>query len=101
MPTAISAEERSQKLTLKQLQQIPSIGPAGALDLWHLGIRQVADLAGQNPQHMYQRLNQLSGIVHDVCVLYTLRCAVYFATDPTPDPAKLKWWYWKGKTYNE
>jgi hypothetical protein len=30
-------------------------------------------------------------------MLYTFRCAVYFANTygGAQDPAKLKWWYWK------
>ena len=28
-------------------------------------------------------------------MLYVLRCAVYFAETPAPDPLRLKWWAWK------
>ena len=28
-------------------------------------------------------------------MLYVLRCAVYFAETPAPDPLRLKWWVWK------
>jgi len=28
-------------------------------------------------------------------VLYTFRCAVYYASNSNHDPEKLKWWNWK------
>jgi len=28
-------------------------------------------------------------------VLYTFRCAVYYAKTPGPDPRLLLWWNWK------
>ena len=31
----------------------------------------------------------------DRCMLYVLRCAVYFASTPRPEPEKLLWWNWK------
>jgi nucleotidyltransferase/DNA polymerase involved in DNA repair len=86
---------------LKQLQVIPGIGKACALDLWNIGIRKVADLKNKNPQVLYYRLNKYSGTVHDVCMLYTFRCAVYFSTEKIHDNEKLNWWYWKDKSYNE
>jgi len=91
----------SKEATLKQLQVIPGIGKACALDLWNIGIRSVSDLAGQNPAVLYERLNTWSGVTHDICMLYTFRCAVYFATEQEHEKKKLNWWYWKNKTYNE
>jgi hypothetical protein len=31
----------------------------------------------------------------DRCVLYTFRCAVYYASNRNHTPSKLKWWNWK------
>jgi len=45
--------EIDQKEALKELQQIPGIGKACSLDIWQLGIRNVADLAGKNPAKLY------------------------------------------------
>lgn len=87
--------------TLKELQQIPSIGKACARDLWNIGIRKIADLKNQNPKELYLKLNEVTGATHDICMLYTFRCAVYFASTKKPDPHKLKWWYWKEKTFKE
>jgi hypothetical protein len=93
--------EQSKAAILKEFTRIPSIGRACALDLWNIGLRSVADLKDQNPAHLYGRLNAVTGIAHDICMLYTFRCAVYFATEVAPEPEKLKWWYWKDKRYNE
>ena len=35
------------------------------------------------------------------CALYVWRTAVYYADHEARDPGKLKWWYWKDKTYPE
>lgn len=86
---------------LKQLQTIPSIGKACSLDLWNIGIRNISDLRGQNPNVLYDKLNTYSGVTHDICMLYTFRCAVYFATEKNHDRKKLNWWYWKDNYYNE
>ena len=86
---------------LKELQVIPGIGKACALDLWDLGIRKVSDLKGKNPITLYNRSNKLVGVIQDPCLLYTLRGAVYFASKKRLAKEKLNWWYWKDKTYNE
>ena len=86
---------------LKQFRTIPGIGKACSLDLWNIGLRSIADLRGQNPAELYNRLNTVSGAQHDICMLYTFRCAVYYATEDHRDKEKLNWWYWKDKPYNE
>ena len=90
-----------KRVILKNLQTIPGVGKACSLDLWNIGIRKVSDLAGANPVSLYKRLNEFSGVTHDICMLYTFRCAVYFATEQDHEPEKLQWWYWKDKAYNE
>jgi Pathogenicity locus len=80
-----------------ELQRIPGIGPSLARDLRTLGIRRVADLRGKDPERLYRRLGEQRGVRQDPCVLYTFRCAVYFAGTRRPDPAKLKWWWWKDR----
>lgn len=86
---------------LKQLRLIPGLGKACSLDLWNIGIRSISDLAGQSPGLLFDKLNTVTGATHDVCILYTFRCAVYFATEKNHDKEKLNWWYWKDKTYND
>jgi hypothetical protein len=65
-----------------------------AEDLWQLGYRSVAELRGEEPEAMYQRLCDLSGEQVDRCVLYVFRCAVYFVSNEARDPELLKWWNW-------
>ncbi len=90
-----------KEITLKQLQTIPGIGKACSLDLWNIGIRNIQDLKGKNPGVLYEKLNTLTGKKHDICLLYTFRCAVYFATEIKHDKEKLNWWYWKNNFYCE
>ena len=77
------------------LQTIPGVGIAIAQDLRDLGITAVADLKNKNPEKLYDDLCRLQGVKIDRCMLYVMRCAVYFASHKTHDPQKLKWWYWK------
>lgn len=79
----------------KKLQVIPGIGSSLSQDLCDLGYRKVEDLKGQDPQAMYERLSELRQSSQDRCVLYTFRCAVYFAENEEHDPELLKWWNWK------
>lgn len=81
--------------SLRELQTIPGIGPSLAQDLHALGIRRVADLRRKTPETLYRRLEQLTNSHQDRCVLYTFRCAVYYAKTPRPDPRRLLWWNWK------
>ncbi len=83
---------------LKELQQIPGIGKKMAEDLWNLGIHSVHDLKGRDPEELYLRLCDQVGMRVDRCVLYTFRCAVYYASSPQHDPDLLKWWHWKDGT---
>jgi hypothetical protein len=84
-----------------ELQKIPGIGPNMSKDLRDLGLYQVGDLVGQDPELMYKRLCLMHDMHIDRCVLYVFRCAVYFATETEHDPELLKWWNWKsGKLAN-
>lgn len=82
---------------LKELQRIPGIGPSLARDLVDLGIQRVANLRRRSPERLYEKLRMLRGTHQDRCVLYTFRCAVYFATEPKPDSELLKWWNWQDR----
>ena len=84
-----------QKLSLKELQKIPSVGRAIAKDLYRLGFRSVQDLKAQNPEELHARLCDIKGTQIDRCVLYVFRCAVYFASNQEHDADLLKWWNWK------
>ena len=80
------------------VQSIPGVGPSIAADLHRLGIQDVADLRGRNPESLYAELCREVGRHVDRCVLYVFRCAVYFASESEHDPELLKWWNWKDPT---
>ena len=83
---------------IKDLRQIPGIGPSIAEDLVNIGITSVGALKGKNPERLYDKANRAAGVVQDPCLLYVFRCAVYFASTRRPSPEKLQWWYWKNHT---
>jgi len=86
---------------MKTLTKIPGVGKSIASNLWHIGIRKVNDLAGRDPEELYELSNRFVGVTQDRCLLYTFRCAVYYAETPEEkrDPEKLKWWNWKDGKY--
>ncbi len=85
--------------SIKELRKIPGVGKVVAVDIWNLGFKSISDLKGHDPEEIYIRHNQIKGEVQDICMLYTFRCAVYFAEtqNKKQDPEKLKWWNWMDK----
>ncbi|HVZ67328.1 MAG TPA: helix-hairpin-helix domain-containing protein [Patescibacteria group bacterium] len=79
----------------KGLQEIPGVGRSIEQDLIGIGINKVSDLKDCDPEKLYDRLCRAQGVRLDPCVLYTMRCAVYYASNAHHDPEKLKWWNWK------
>lgn len=77
------------------LMEIPGVGVSIAQDLVNIGINQVEDLLGKNPDELYQQSNRFAGVIQDRCLLYVFRCAVYYASNQNHDPELLKWWNWK------
>ena len=82
------------KKNVDELQTIPGIGKSLALDLRLVGVHKVADLKGIDPEQLYHKLEKIKGVHQDRCVLYTFRCAVYFASKKQHDPQLLNWWMW-------
>ncbi len=83
------------------LTEIPGVGPRIAAVMEALGVRQVSDLRGRDPEELYLRECVMKGRQEDRCALYVWRTAVYYAEHEDRDPEKLKWWYWKDKPYPE
>lgn len=83
--------------TTRQLAGLISIGPAMLRDFELLGIRSVAQLAKQNPEGMYQRLNRATGQRQDPCVLDVFSAAVAQARNPRLPAEQCQWWYWSRK----
>ena len=73
---------------LSSLTDLPNIGPAMARDLLLLGIREPAQLAGQSPFALYERLCELTGVRHDPCVLDVFMSVTRFMDGDEPRP----WW---------
>lgn len=82
----------SANAALKELQTMPGVGPKVAVDLYDLGYRNVANLAGADPEAMYRRICANGHV--DRCMLYVFRCVVYYAGRRKHDPELLKWWNW-------
>ena len=78
-----------------ELERIPGVGKSIAQDLRHLGITSTRQLKGKDPEKLYKRLCNFKASPVDRCMLYILRCAVYYASTNDPDPNLLKWWNWK------
>jgi len=79
----------------KQLEQIPGVGRKIAQTLREIGIRSADDLKGKNPEKLYQKLCRYKANPVDRCMLYVLRCAVYYASNTEHDTELLKWWNFK------
>ena len=80
------------------LLSVPGIGKSIAQDLHIIGIHHVNDLKGQDPESLFNNLCTEYKKKIDPCVLYTFRCAVYYAENEKHDPELLKWWNWKNRT---
>lgn len=77
------------------LQTIPGVGKSIAADLRSLGVQNIDDLKGKDPEVLYAKLMNKVGSHVDRCMLYVFRCAIYYAEHKKHDPEKLKWWNWK------
>ena len=77
-----------EKVVLRSLQRLPNVGPAFARDLLLLGILDPKDLKQQNPEHLYDRLRQITGVKQDPCVLDTFRAVVHYVETGEAR----KWW---------
>ncbi|MDO4314978.1 MAG: helix-hairpin-helix domain-containing protein [Oscillospiraceae bacterium] len=83
------------------LEAIPGVGPRIARSMADIGIREVADLKGRDPEELFRLDCAKKGFQEDRCALYVWRLAVYFAEHEAREPEKLKWWYWKDHPYPE
>ena len=73
---------------IKKLEDLPNVGKATAADFRILGIEHPAQLAGQDPLDLYQRLCTVTGRRHDPCVLDVMIAVVrYMEGGP-----ELPWW---------
>ena len=82
------AKVRRDRLFL--LTDLPNIGPAMARDLRLLGFERPAQLVGQDPQALYDRLCGLTGVRQDPCVLDVFVSVTRFMDGEEPRP----WWHY-------
>lgn len=75
---------------LRQLTDLPNIGPAGAADLRLLGIHTPTQVQGQDPLRLYQQLCAKTGTRHDPCVLDVLISITRFMAGAPPR----EWWHY-------
>ncbi|HUS72521.1 MAG TPA: helix-hairpin-helix domain-containing protein [Sedimentisphaerales bacterium] len=83
--------------SLKDLEQIPGVGKSIARDLRDIGISSVDELKGKEAEKLYKKMCNFKASPVDRCMLYALRCAVYYASNTEHDANLLKWWNWKDK----
>jgi hypothetical protein len=72
----------------RRLLDVPNVGPATVRDLLKLGISEPEQLAGQNPDKMYESLCKIDGVRHDPCLLDVFTAAVSYGNG---EPAR-PWW---------
>jgi hypothetical protein len=82
------------KTQQRRLSDLISVGPAMLRDFELLHVRSVAELAGQDPRRMYDKLCRITGEQQDICVLDVFSAAVAQAKDPLLPPEQCQWWYW-------
>jgi hypothetical protein len=85
------------KSAVNRLERIPGVGKAVAQDMRSIGIYSIEQLKGKNPEELYRKLCDFKASPVDRCMLYVLRCAVYYASNNKHDSELLKWWNWKNK----
>jgi hypothetical protein len=83
-----------QLVVLLRFEELDSVGPATAEDLWVLGYRSLAELRSERPREMYERLCGISGVRLDPCVEDVFRAIVAQARDPQLPAEQRNWWYW-------
>ena len=90
-------DDSMKQISTKDLEQIPGVGKKIAQEMRNIGISSVGQFKGKKPEKLYQKLVDFKAAPVDRCMLYVLRCAVYYASNTKHDSELLKWWNWKGK----
>lgn len=83
--------------SIKELMTIPSIGKSIAAKLYSIGIKKISDLKNKDPEKIFLKCCAKDNEQHCRCFLYTIRCAVYYASEKNPNPELLVWNKWKEK----
>jgi hypothetical protein len=83
---AYPADRRS----ITDFEALPNIGASLAGDFRQLGFATPADLIGQDPYALYDRLCVLTGVRQDPCVADVFIATVNFMDGAPPHP----WWHY-------
>ncbi len=82
-----------------ELLQLMNVGPAMLRDLHQLGIVSIAQLKTETPDHLYTKLQRITGVKQDPCVWDVFAAIIHEANTGE----KLPWWHWSKtrKKYSE
>lgn len=80
--------QKVQREKVIQLEDLPNIGKEMAADLRCIGIREPAQLIGNDAFKMYEKLCERTGSRHDPCVLDVFMSVVHFMDGGDALP----WW---------
>lgn len=78
---------------VRQLTDLPNVGPATARGLASIGIDAPQQLAGKDPLELYRSLCRKRGVRQDPCVLDVLISITRFMRGDAPKP----WWAYTGE----
>jgi nucleotidyltransferase/DNA polymerase involved in DNA repair len=78
----------------RKLRDLEGIGRAMMEDFALLGVKNVNQLAHEDPDELFDRLCGIRKQKIDVCCLDVFRCAVAQARNPELPPDLRKWWVW-------
>lgn len=84
----------SKKADARALNALRSVGPATLDDLRLLGVTDISDLAGRDPQALYDELCRIKGQKIDICCLDVFNCAVVQAKNPELPEDQRDWFWW-------
>ena len=84
----------SKKADARALSALRSVGPAALEDLRLLGVAGISDLAGRDPQALYDELCRIKGQKIDICCLDVFNCAVAQAKNPELSDEQRDWFWW-------
>lgn len=93
----IASAPKANKTDPRSLRDLRGVGQSIEADLHALGIHTVDELAECDGFALYRRLNEMTGVRQDPCVLDTLRCAVAQAQDPNLPVDQTNWWWWSSQ----
>ena len=77
---------------VKKFTDIPNVGPRIARDFVLLGIHTPRGLMGKDAYTLYKKLERITGVRHDPCVLDTYMAVVDFMNGASSHP-----WFWYTK----